>query len=94
MGRKLLLTQVLRQCSSGKQAGQRKMLGKQLLSQLPLLFSPFNTPFILQGAENAALSFVKGVLRGRRCLNTENVVLSDGLSGQDVNPRHESLPTT
>lgn len=47
----------------------------------------------------SGLSFVKRVLRGQRCFNIsvltpENVVLSDGLSGQDVNPQDESLPTT
>lgn len=51
--------------------------------------------FHFKGSENAGLSFLKGVLKGQRCLNLfflalENDVLSDGLSGQDVNPQHES----
>lgn len=99
MGRKLLLTQVDRQCSSGKQARKLKMSEKQLLQWPTLLFATFRMSFSFQGPENAGLSFVEGVLRGQRCLNisslpVENVVLSDGLSGQDVNPQHENLPTT
>jgi len=96
VGRKLLLTQVDRQCSLGKQARKHKMSEKQLLSWLLLLFSTFSTSFGFQGSEGAGLSFVKGILRGQRRLNISSlavgsVVLSGGLSGQDVNPRHESL---
>lgn len=76
------------------------MSEKQLLQwpTLLLLFATFRMSFSFQGPENAGLSFVEGVLRGQRSnissLPVENVVLSDGLSGQDVNPQHENLPTT
>lgn len=55
MGRKLLLMQLDRQCSLGKQARKRKMSEKQLLSCLPLLLFTFSTSFIFQRSENADL---------------------------------------